>query len=48
MFSIHNAGKSLVAKRFIRSLKAKIYKYMKSISKNGRLKKQIIILKLLK
>ena len=33
MYSIHNEGKS-VAKRFIRTLKTKIYKYMTSISKN--------------
>ena len=34
MYSIHNEGKSVVAERFIRTLKAKIYKYMTSISKN--------------
>ena len=34
MYSIHNEGKYVVAKRFIRTLKAKIYKYMRSISKN--------------
>ena len=34
MYSIHNEGKSVVAERFIRTLKNKIYKYMKSISKN--------------
>ena len=34
MYLIHNEGKSVVAKRFIRTLKAKIYKYMRSISKN--------------
>ena len=28
MYSIHNEGKSVVAKRFIRTLKNKIYKYM--------------------
>ena len=32
--SIHNEGKSVVAERFIRTLKTKIYKYMTSISKN--------------
>ena len=31
---IHNEGKSVVAERFIRTLKTKIYKYMTSISKN--------------
>ena len=35
MYSTHNEGKSVVAKRFIRTLKNKIYKYMTSISKNA-------------
>ena len=34
MYSIHNEGKSVVAERFIRTLKNKIYKYMTAISKN--------------
>ena len=34
MYSINNEGKSVVAKRFIRTLKNKIYKCMTSISKN--------------
>ena len=34
MYSIHNDGKSVVAKRFIRTLQTKIYKYVTSISKN--------------
>ena len=34
MYSTHNDGKSVVAERFIRVLKSKIYKYMTSISKN--------------
>ena len=34
MYSTHTEGKSVVAERFIRSLKTKIYKYMISISKN--------------
>ena len=34
MYSIHNEGKSVVAERFIRTLKNKIYKYMSSIPKN--------------
>ena len=34
MYSTHNEGKSVVAKRFIKTLKSKIYKYMTSISKN--------------
>ena len=35
MYSIYNEGKSVVAERFIRTLKTKIYKYMTSISKNA-------------
>ena len=34
MYSTHNEGKSVVAERFIRRLKIKIYKHMTSISKN--------------
>ena len=34
MHSIHNEGKSVVAEKFIRTLKTKIYKYMTSVSKN--------------
>ena len=33
MYSIHNEGKSVVAERFIRTLKTKICRYMISISK---------------
>ena len=33
MYSTHNEGKSVVAERFIRTIKDKIYKYMTSISK---------------
>ena len=34
MCSIHNEGKPVIAERFIRTLKTKIYKYMTSVSKN--------------
>ena len=34
MYSTHNEGNSVVAERFIRALKNKIYKYMTAISKN--------------
>ena len=34
MCSIHNEGKSVVAERFVRTLKSKIFKYMTSVSKN--------------
>ena len=34
MYLIHNEGKSVVAERFIKTLKTKIYKHMTSISKN--------------
>ena len=33
-YSMHNEGKSVVAQRFIRTLKTKIYKYMTLVSKN--------------
>ena len=33
MYSPHNEGKSVVAERFIKTLKNKIYKYMTSVSK---------------
>ena len=39
MYSTHNEGKSVVAERFIRTLKNKIYKYMTSISKNAHIDK---------
>ena len=32
MYSTHNEGESVVAEKFIRTLKNKIYKYMNSIS----------------
>ena len=34
MYSTNNEGKSVIAERFFRALKNKIYKYMTSISKN--------------
>ena len=34
MYSTHNEGKSVVAERFIRISKSKIYKHMTAISKN--------------
>ena len=34
MYSIQNEGNSVVAERFIRTLKTKIYKYMTSVLKN--------------
>ena len=34
MYSKHNEGKSVIAERFIKTLKTKIYKYMTTISKN--------------
>ena len=34
MYSIYNEEKSVVAERFFRTLKNKIYKYTTSISKN--------------
>ena len=34
MYSAHNEGKSVIAERFIRTLKSKIYKCMNSVLKN--------------
>ena len=34
MYSAHNEGKSVIAERFMRTLKSKIYKHTTSISKN--------------
>ena len=34
MYSTYNEGKSVIAERFIRTLKNKIYKHMTAISKN--------------
>ena len=34
MYPIHNELKSVVAERFVRTLKTKFYKYISSISKN--------------
>ena len=34
MYSTHNEGKSVIAERFIRTLKNKVYKHMTAMSKN--------------
>ena len=34
MYSTNNEGKSVIVKRFIRTLRTNIYKYMTTISKN--------------
>ena len=34
MYSRHNEGKSVIAERFIRTLKNKIFKHMTAVSKN--------------
>ena len=34
MYSTHNEGKSIVAERFIKTLKYKIYKHMTAVGKN--------------
>ena len=34
MYSTNNEGKSIIAERFIRTLKNEIYKYMTAVSKN--------------
>ena len=43
VYSIHSEGKSVVAERFNRTLKTKIYKYMTSISKNAYIGKLDIV-----
>ena len=35
MYSTHNEGKSIIAEKFIRTLKNKIYRYMTSVSKHA-------------
>ena len=42
MYSTHSEGESVVAERFIRTIKNKIYKHMTSISKMCILIKQMI------
>ena len=44
MYSAHNEGKSVVAERFIRNLKSKIYKYLTSVSKNVYIHKLVDIM----
>ena len=34
MYLAHNEGKSIVAERFVRTFKNKIYKYLTSVSRN--------------
>ena len=34
MYSTHNKGKSVVSKRFTRTLKSRVHKYMTSIPKS--------------
>ena len=43
MYSKRNEGKSVVAERFIRTIKNKIYKFMNSISKNVNIDKLDIV-----
>ena len=45
MYSTNNEGKSVIAERFIRTLKNKINKYMTSLSKNVYIDKLEILLK---
>ena len=44
MYSIYNEGKSVVAKRFIRTLKNKVFKHMPAVSKKVYLMLQMILL----
>ena len=34
VYSMHNEGKSVIAEKFIRTIKNKIYEYITSVSKN--------------
>ena len=34
MYALHNEGKSVVAEKYVMSLKIKVFKYMTSVSKN--------------
>ena len=43
MYSTHNEGKSVIAERFIRTLKNEINKYMTSVSKNVYVDKLYVI-----
>ena len=45
MYSTYNEGKSVVAERFIRTLKNKIYRHMTTISKNVYFDVYMILLK---
>ena len=44
MYSINNEGKSVIAERFIRTLKNKIFKHMAAVSENVYFVCQIILL----
>ena len=35
MYSAYNEGKSVVAERFMKTIKNKIYKYLKAVSKKN-------------
>ena len=37
MYSAYNEGKSVVAERFMKTLKNKIYKYLKAVSKKKKM-----------
>ena len=43
MYSMQNEGKSVVAEKFIKTLKNKIYKYLSSVSKNVYIYKLYIV-----
>ena len=45
MYSIYSEGKSVIAERFIKTFKTKIYKYITSISKNVCIKNESIFSK---
>ena len=45
MYSVHTEGKSVIAERFMRTLKNKICKYMTSVLKNVSVDKSLDIVK---
>ena len=45
MYSVHSEGKSVIAERFMRTLKNKICKYMTSVLKNVSIDKSLDIVK---
>ena len=47
MYSTYNEGKSVVAERFIRTLKNKIFKHMTAVSKNVYFDETILLINII-